>query len=111
MVKAKDARVHYMSKPTSQFTSSTSRRMRASALCFRQSSDNSIRWLLVRLRDPHSGTLYRLPPGGEIHQGESPAAAAEREVFEETGVRVAIVQPTELVVDYVFYWSGQNHAC
>lgn len=95
------------------------KRERASALCFRRQQSgtsgknftNDLRWLLVRLRDPGSGTLYRLPPGGEIGEGESPIAAAKRETWEETGVRAKVFVETELVVDYVFYWGGTNYEC
>jgi mutator protein MutT len=32
-------------------------------------------------------------PGGKCHAGETPAAAAIRECFEETGIRVEIIEP------------------
>src|SRR5580765_1508553 len=42
-----------------------------------------------------------LPPGGHIEDDELPDDAALREVLEETGVRVRLVGPRGLSVDYV----------
>lgn len=42
--------------------------------------------LLVKRRDTPIWVL----PGGGVEEGETPAAAAEREAYEETGVRVKI---------------------
>jgi ADP-ribose pyrophosphatase len=43
--------------------------------------------LLVRRRDPPNAGQWAVP-GGSVRLGETLQAAAEREVFEETGVRV-----------------------
>jgi ADP-ribose pyrophosphatase len=48
--------------------------------------------LLVRRRDPPSAGHWAIP-GGRIRLGESLQAAAEREVLEETGVRVRAGRP------------------
>jgi mutator protein MutT len=40
-----------------------------------------------RLAGTHLGGLWEFP-GGKLHEEETPDAAAEREVLEETGVRV-----------------------
>jgi 8-oxo-dGTP pyrophosphatase MutT (NUDIX family) len=41
----------------------------------------------------HSEKRIWLPPGGHVEPDEAPAAAAEREVWEETGLRVEITSP------------------
>jgi ADP-ribose pyrophosphatase YjhB (NUDIX family) len=51
--------------------------------------DAAGRLLLIRRgRPPHEG-LWSVP-GGRVEPGESPEAAAEREVLEETGLRVRV---------------------
>src|SRR5437868_3187877 len=42
--------------------------------------------------DPNAGTWW-FPPGGGVEAGESIAAAARREVFEETGLRLLELGP------------------
>lgn len=41
----------------------------------------------------HSTKRIWLPPGGHVEPDEAPAAAAEREVWEETGLRVEVTSP------------------
>jgi 8-oxo-dGTP pyrophosphatase MutT (NUDIX family) len=82
------------------------KRIRASALCF-----SNQKWLCVHLKDPQSGRVFVLPPGGEIEPGESPVNAAQREVMEETGYLVEVDPTTELIVDYQFLWAGKNYDC
>jgi 8-oxo-dGTP pyrophosphatase MutT (NUDIX family) len=41
----------------------------------------------------HSEKRIWLPPGGHVEPDEAPAAAAQREVWEETGLRVEITSP------------------
>ena len=43
--------------------------------------------LLVSHRGP-TGNIFWIPPGGGMESGEGALACAEREVFEETGIRV-----------------------
>ena len=82
------------------------KRIRASALCF-----SNQQWLCVHLKDPQSGKVFILPPGGEIEPGETPINAAQREALEETGYSVEVDAKTELIVDYQFLWMGKNYDC
>lgn len=50
------------------------------------------RVLLVRRRDAPNAGQWAIP-GGSVHLGETLVAAAEREVLEETGVRVRAGRP------------------
>jgi ADP-ribose pyrophosphatase len=50
------------------------------------------RVLLVCRRDPPNAGQWAIP-GGSVHLGETLAEAAEREVLEETGVRVRAGRP------------------
>ncbi len=65
----------------------------------------------MHLKDPQSGRVFVLPPGGEIEPGEIPVNAAQREVREETGYLVEVDPSTELIVDYQFLWAGKNYDC
>ncbi|UQU66246.1 NUDIX domain-containing protein [Couchioplanes caeruleus] len=56
--------------------------------------DAAGRALLLHGGDPaQPGRLWWLTPGGGLHDGETPAQGAARELFEETGLRV---DPAEL---------------
>jgi tRNA(adenine34) deaminase len=67
--------------------------------------------LTVRLEDPGSGRIYLFPPGGGIEEGETPAAAAIRETYEETGYRVSVEEESEIVFHYPFTWGGIVYQC
>jgi 8-oxo-dGTP pyrophosphatase MutT (NUDIX family) len=54
---------------------------------------NNNKVLLVK----HKKLGIWLAPGGHIEEGELPHQAAEREVFEETGVKVMAVSPLPLI--------------
>jgi 8-oxo-dGTP pyrophosphatase MutT (NUDIX family) len=52
--------------------------------------DQADRILLLHGTDPADPTdVYWLPPGGGLEPGETPTQGAARELFEETGLRVA----------------------
>lgn len=82
----------------------SSPRVRASVVC---QAERQL--LLVRLRDPSTGVEGLYPPGGGIEPGESPEQTAEREAFEETGVRVRIDPRFTLERSYPFRWDGVDY--
>ena len=55
--------------------------------------DGEGRVLLLRWIDPDDGRTVWFTPGGRIEAGELPAAAALRELWEETGLAAAQVGP------------------
>jgi 8-oxo-dGTP pyrophosphatase MutT (NUDIX family) len=55
--------------------------------------------LLVRHVDPPTGEEYWLPPGGGRERGETLAACAVREVFEETGLAVRVIRRLRVPAD------------
>lgn len=68
--------------------------------------------LLVRRRTPPMVGQWTLP-GGRLHGGESIAAAIEREVFEETSVRVAVGRLVEIIeiVSEGYHYVIHDHLC
>jgi len=66
------------------------------------------RVLLLRWRDPGDGAIFWEPPGGGIDPGESPIAAARRELHEETGLPAGAVLEASVVVPRDFRWNGQH---
>lgn len=66
------------------------------------------RVLLLRWRDPVDHTIFWEPPGGGLEPGESPLAAARRELHEETGLPADAVLGHSIVVQRDFRWKGRH---
>jgi ADP-ribose pyrophosphatase YjhB (NUDIX family) len=55
------------------------------------------------------GTVFALPKGG-VDEGETPEQSADREVYEETGVRgLRLFRLTTIRYLYVRSWGGREH--
>lgn len=70
--------------------------------------DDNGRVLLMHWQDPSGGDLLWEPPGGGIEPGETPLAAARRELAEETGFAPALVAEHEVSVERDFWWNGRH---
>jgi 8-oxo-dGTP pyrophosphatase MutT (NUDIX family) len=68
--------------------------------------DDDFRVLLLRWRDPVSGSMLWEGPGGDVEAGETPFDAACRELEEETGLRDARVGGRSVVVTRDVWWAG-----
>ncbi|MDR3374174.1 MAG: NUDIX domain-containing protein [Ancalomicrobiaceae bacterium] len=63
--------------------------------------------LLIRFAMPDGRRFWALP-GGEIEPGESPRAAARRELYEEAGLELALsADPVDRVRDVMTLYDGE----
>ncbi|MGA5044434.1 NUDIX domain-containing protein [Streptomyces arboris] len=83
----------------------TTHRPAARVICL----DAAQRLLLLRWRDPFDGTWLWEPPGGGIEPGETPLAAARRELGEETGLDPAAVPDQSVPVDRDVQWNSKRY--
>jgi 8-oxo-dGTP pyrophosphatase MutT (NUDIX family) len=83
----------------------TKHRPAARVICL----DAADRLLLLHWRDPSDGRRLWEPPGGGIEPGETPLAAARRELAEETGLDPAAVQERSVPVERDVWWNGTHH--
>lgn len=70
--------------------------------------DAAGRVLLMRWRDPVSGSMLWEPPGGGVDPGEDDLTAARRELVEETGLDPAAVAPGGVPVPRDVVWAGKR---
>jgi 8-oxo-dGTP pyrophosphatase MutT (NUDIX family) len=71
--------------------------------------DERDRLLLLNWRDPVEPRRIWEPPGGGLEPGESPAEAAAREFWEETGKRLPPNLAQGLPVPRRFRWAGEDY--
>ncbi|WP_214415170.1 NUDIX hydrolase [Sphaerisporangium fuscum] len=71
--------------------------------------DGEGRVLLMRWHDPVSGRVFWEPPGGGMDPGETPLAAARRELFEETGLPGDAVADIWVPVERDYHWLGVHY--
>lgn len=71
--------------------------------------DPAGRVLLVRFVDRQTDYAWWATPGGGVQPGESPEAAARREVEEETGLRELGLGPCVWLREFEFSWRGRRY--
>ena len=70
--------------------------------------DDNSRVLLLRWKDPVTGSILWEGPGGGVEVGETPFDAACREVEEETGLRDARIGKRSVPVARDVWWAGYH---
>ncbi|AXK33909.1 NUDIX domain-containing protein [Streptomyces armeniacus] len=83
----------------------TTHRPAARVVCL----DSAHRVLLLHWRDPYDGAWLWEPPGGGIEPGETPLAAARRELAEETGLDPDAVLDRPVQVERDVRWNGKRY--
>lgn len=71
--------------------------------------DPADRVLLLRFEDRQTDYAWWTTPGGGIRPGESPEAAARREVAEETGLSEFALGPCVWLREFEFTWRGRRY--
>jgi 8-oxo-dGTP pyrophosphatase MutT (NUDIX family) len=71
--------------------------------------DPADRVLLLRFEDAETDYVWWTTPGGGIHPGETPEAAALREVEEETGLRDFTLGPCVWLREFEFTWRDRRY--
>lgn len=71
--------------------------------------DAAERVLLFRHRNPTTGASVWATPGGAIEPGESPEAAARRELAEETGLKVISLRGPVWHREHVVEWEDRHY--
>ncbi|HYW22856.1 MAG TPA: NUDIX domain-containing protein [Terriglobales bacterium] len=71
--------------------------------------DAAERALLVRFEDRQTDYAWWATPGGGIRPGETPEAAARREVAEETGLRDFALGPCVWLREFEFTWRDRRY--
>jgi 8-oxo-dGTP pyrophosphatase MutT (NUDIX family) len=69
--------------------------------------DGADRVLLFRYREPESGEVHWVTPGGGLGPGEDHRDAALRELREETGLTQANLGPEIWFREEIFSWGGK----
>ena len=64
--------------------------------------------LLIKVQSPVTKQIYWTIPKGLIEKGESPISAAERETYEETGIKVKVIKLLE-TIDLFRFYEGKRH--
>jgi ADP-ribose pyrophosphatase YjhB (NUDIX family) len=77
---------------------------RDAALCIIR-CDNA--FLVAEIRDPKTGMVLHRPPGGGVEQGESPEQAVRRELHEELGVKLTVLEELG-PIDHIWFWNGRE---
>jgi 8-oxo-dGTP pyrophosphatase MutT (NUDIX family) len=64
-------------------------------------------FLIAEIQDPKTGLVLHRPPGGGIEEGESPEQAVRRELHEELGIQLTVVEELG-EIDHVWFWNGRE---
>ena len=67
------------------------------------------RVLLLRIQEPGADRSFWITPGGGVEPGESPRAAAARELCEETGLQAVELGPCIWERRHAFRWLGRMY--